>query len=203
MSNVVTDMTLFSEWVSVSIRYVGKPEASFISFAVRNTYTLIDFGDFVSSSSKDNNDPFVQMLPVTDINKAHSDFVNVRLNGVDSTASPSQALVPASEGLKSPVSKKEKEELLAAKVLSRWPYILLGSLMLFFALVGFCIWRFCCRRRCAARKAAKAKQRHTILQMEPIGAGSYKTLGDVNSPYTSHYATTSDVFSDKYKSNHV
>lgn len=176
---------------------------SFISFAVRNTYTLIDFANFVSGSSKDTGKPFVQMLPVTNVQNAHADFVNVRMNGVDSTGAASQALVPSSQGQSSPVSKEEKEKILAAKVLSRWPYILLGSLVLFFALVGFCVWRFCCRRRCAARKAAKAKKMQANVQMEPIGTGSYKALDDVNSPYMSNYASHSDVFSDRYKSNHV
>lgn len=170
---------------------------------MRNTYTLIDFANFVSGSSKDTGKPFVQMLPVTNVQSAHTDFVNVRMNGVDSTGAASQALVPASQGQSSPVSKEEKEKLLAAKVLSRWPYILLGSLVLFFALVGFCVWRFCCRRRCAARKAAKAKKMQANVQMEPIGTGSYKALDDVNSPYMSNYASHSDVFSDRYKSNHV
>ena len=116
---------------------------------MRNSYTLIDYGNFVKGSSNDRGSPFVQMMPLTDMNEAHSDFVKVRLNGVDTTGDPSQYLVPASEGLKSPESSKEKKLHLAEKVLSRWPYILMGSLVLFFGLVGLCVWKCCCQKPCS------------------------------------------------------
>ncbi|KAH8109296.1 acid protease [Phellopilus nigrolimitatus] len=122
---------------------------------LRNTYTLIDLGNFVEGSSKDAQNPFVQMLSVTDLTNAHADFVKVRMNGVDTTGAASQQLVPVAQGQHSPESSEEKKAHLAEKVLSRWPYILFGSLVLFFGLVGLCVWRCCCRKRIAARKAAK------------------------------------------------
>ena len=146
---------------------------------VRNAYTLIDFGNFVEGTSNDQGKPFVQMIPTTNINTAHDDFVKVRLNGVDTTGDPSQALLPASEGQSSPESAKEKKEHLAEKVLSRWPYILLGSLLLFFILVGLCVWKCCCRRRIQAKKAAKAAKsakRASVLQMGPVSPGSYEQI---------------------------
>lgn len=176
---------------------------------MRNTYTLIDFGNFVEASSKDRNPPFVQLLSVTDVNQAHADFVQARLNGQDTTGDPSQALLPASQGQKSPLAEGEKKALLAAKILSRWPYIFTGSFLLFLLIVGFCLYRFCFKKRIAARKAAKQQKKQQqqgagMLHMGPVGGGSrgpYSQLGSPgsNSPHPPPYA--SDIFSDKYKSH--
>ena len=114
---------------------------------VRNTYTLLDFGDFVDTSSNDRGDPYVQLLPVTNAAAAKADFISVRLNGVDTTNDPSKALLPASEMQHSPESAAEKKEHYEAEILSRWPYILVGCLVLVGILVVFCIWRCCCRRK--------------------------------------------------------
>lgn len=65
---------------------------------VRNAYALIDFGDFVTTSSQDQVDPYVQLLPLTSNSTAHSDFVKVRLNGTDTTGT--QTLLPASSTLR-------------------------------------------------------------------------------------------------------
>lgn len=117
------------------------------------------------------------MIPTTNVNTAHDDFVKVRLNGVDTTGDASQALLPVDQGQSSPESESEKKAHLAEKVLSRWPYILLGSLLLFFILVGLCIWRCCCRRRIQVKKAeTSAAKRTSLLQMGPVGAGSYKPI---------------------------
>lgn len=70
----------------------------------------MDYGNFVEDTSSDTGDPFVQLLPLTDPVEAHQDFVNVRLSGVDTTGSPSQALLPASEMQHSPVSEEEKKK---------------------------------------------------------------------------------------------
>ncbi|KAJ7625282.1 aspartic peptidase domain-containing protein [Mycena polygramma] len=53
---------------------------------LRNVYTLVNFGDFVADS-KGKADPYIQFLSTTDLAEAHSDFVKVRLNGVDTTIS--------------------------------------------------------------------------------------------------------------------
>ncbi|KAI0045589.1 acid protease, partial [Auriscalpium vulgare] len=48
---------------------------------LRNVYLLVNFGDFVDGSTS-RADPYVQLLSTTnDTAAAHSDFVNVRLNG--------------------------------------------------------------------------------------------------------------------------
>ncbi|EJD00481.1 acid protease, partial [Fomitiporia mediterranea MF3/22] len=50
---------------------------------LRNTYLLINFGDFVDGSNSSVADPYIQLLSVTDPGSAHTDFVNARLGGVD------------------------------------------------------------------------------------------------------------------------
>lgn len=78
--------------------------------AVRNAYTLFDYGDFVEDTSEDLGDPFIQLLSVTDVNTAHQQFVQARLSGVDTTGDASQALLPVSEMQHSPESEKEKKQ---------------------------------------------------------------------------------------------
>ncbi|KAJ7367303.1 aspartic peptidase domain-containing protein [Mycena albidolilacea] len=53
---------------------------------LRNVYTLINFGDFIADSTN-KADPYIQFLSITDPAEAHSDFVKVRLNGIDNQPS--------------------------------------------------------------------------------------------------------------------
>jgi hypothetical protein len=55
-----------------------------ISAAVRNVYLLIDYGDFVDGTTN-KAPPYAQLLSLTDPAAAHSDFVQARLDGVDTT----------------------------------------------------------------------------------------------------------------------
>ncbi|ESK90521.1 aspartic peptidase a1 [Moniliophthora roreri MCA 2997] len=53
---------------------------------LRNAYTLFNFGDFVAGSNgTKRGNPYIQMLSTTEPSEAHSDFVQVRLEGVDTT----------------------------------------------------------------------------------------------------------------------
>ena len=52
---------------------------------MRNVYSLFNFGDFVDGSPSNAAAPYVQLLPLTDPKRAHLDFVNARLDGVDTT----------------------------------------------------------------------------------------------------------------------
>ena len=54
---------------------------------VKNAYMLINFGDFVDGSPNNTADPYIQLLPTTNMQQAHQDFVNIRLGGVDTTSS--------------------------------------------------------------------------------------------------------------------
>lgn len=77
---------------------------------VRNVYTLLDYGNFMENTANDRGDPFVQLLPLTNVQTAHDDFVQTRLGGVDTTNSSAHALLPASEQQHSPISEAEKKK---------------------------------------------------------------------------------------------
>ncbi|KAJ7213840.1 acid protease [Mycena pura] len=51
---------------------------------LRNVVTLINFGDFVEDSTS-KADPYIQLLSITNPAEAHTDFVNARLGGRDTT----------------------------------------------------------------------------------------------------------------------
>jgi len=52
---------------------------------LRNVYLLVDYGDFVTNKTT-TTDPFIQMLSTSnDTSLLHSEFVQVRLNGTDTT----------------------------------------------------------------------------------------------------------------------
>ncbi len=54
-------------------------------------YVLLDYGDFIDSSTSNTAAPYVQLLPTTDPAAAHADFVATRLGGVDTTGSQKNA----------------------------------------------------------------------------------------------------------------
>lgn len=124
---------------------------------VRNTYTLLDYGNWIDESSTDRGDPFVQFLSVTDNSSSIQDFIQVRLNGVDTTSDSQWALLPADQMQHSPVSSEEKKKEYEETVLSRWPYILMGCLIFVLLVVGLCIWGCCCRKRAKKAKVGKKK----------------------------------------------
>jgi hypothetical protein len=123
---------------------------------LRNTYTLLDYGDWVKSN-KDRGDPYVQLLSVTDAAQAKSDFVQVRLGGVDTTSDDKWQLLPPEQMQHSPISDEEKKKKYQEMVLSRWPYIFVGCLLLVLLIIGFITWK-CCKRRRARKAAEKAAQ---------------------------------------------
>ncbi|KAJ7079760.1 aspartic peptidase A1 [Mycena belliarum] len=121
---------------------------------LRNAYTLMDFGDWIDSSSVDRGDPFIQLLPLTNVAAAHAGFVKQRLAGVDTSGASQYQLLPASQQQHSPVSDSEKKAKYEEMILSRWPYIFVGCLVAVALLVGFIVWRCCCRRKGKQGKAA-------------------------------------------------
>lgn len=147
-------------------------------FVVRNTYTLINFGNMVEGGSSSNN-PYVQLLSLTNETAAVNDFIQVRLNGQNLINSPQYALLPASQQQHSPETEAEKKAQYEEEVLSHWPYILFGCLVVVFLLVAYCVWRCCCRRRRQAKAKAAKQQRGR----EPGGSnnGPFTQLQDSGS----------------------
>lgn len=141
---------------------------------MRNTYTLLDYGNFVDQSNIDQGDPYVQLLPLTNPVTAHADFVKARCNGVDNTGSPSKALLPASQGQHSPESEAEKKEHYEERVISHWPEILAGCLIFITLCVGLIIWRCCCRRdkRCCCRRGKGSSGKGAMGKIKGLEAES-------------------------------
>jgi len=137
---------------------------------LRNTYTLLDYGNWVDVSSNDRSSPYVQLLPVTNVTAAVADFITVRLGGVDTTGDPQYALLPTSQMQHSPVSAAEKKQKYQEMILSRWPYIVAGCLVFLLLLIGFIIWKCCCRRR------VKKKRVVSHVSGQPKGTLDYMSL---------------------------
>jgi len=124
---------------------------------LRNIYTLINFGDLVQGGSSSSN-PYVQLLSLTDETAAVNDFIKVRLNGQNLINSSQYALLPASQEQHSPETAAEQKAQYEEEVLSHWPYILAGCLVVVLLLVAYCVWRCCCRRKRLAKKQATKQQ---------------------------------------------
>ncbi|KZT19519.1 acid protease [Neolentinus lepideus HHB14362 ss-1] len=162
---------------------------------LRNTYTLLDFGDFVKDASTDPGDPFVQLLPLTNNASAHTDFVQVRLNGVDTTGDAAHALLPASQMQHSPETEGEKKKEREEEILSRWPYILVGCLAFVLLCVGLCVWRCCCRRGKGVKgKKGKGGQAAGILGNNPV----YQPLSEPAPPAMNMHPMGQSSYSDPY-----
>lgn len=149
---------------------------------LRNTYTLINYGNFITGGSNSNN-PYVQLLPLTNVESAVNDFIQVRLNGQNTINSSQYALLPASQEQHSPESAAEKKQAYEELVLSRWPYIVVGGLVLLILLISYCVWRCCCRRKRMAKKAAKkaAQQNGGDASVDGFKSGPYAQLHDSQS----------------------
>jgi len=146
---------------------------------LRNFYTLFDYGNFVSNTTYDRGDPYIQLLSVTDVATARADFVKARLKGTDTTGSASQALLPASQESHSPVSAAEKKQHVEGAVARNWPYILLGCVVFVLAVMGCSVYACCCRKRRKNPRLFTQNPYRTInepappaVHMRPISSGA-------------------------------
>ncbi|KIK92952.1 hypothetical protein PAXRUDRAFT_829461 [Paxillus rubicundulus Ve08.2h10] len=148
---------------------------------LRNVYTLINFGNLVEGGSNSNN-PYIQLLSLTDEAAAVNDFIQVRTNGENLINTSQYALLPASQEQHSPETAAEKKAQYEEEVLSHWPYILAGCLVFLVLLIGYCIWRCCCRRKRLAKK--KATQQKQGIVSGGGNNGTYAQLQDSGSTAT-------------------
>ena len=120
------------------------PAHAHVHVTVRNTYTYINFGDFVDGNPGNQGDPYIQLLSVTDAGVAHKDFVTTRLNGTDTTGDNAHALLPASQEKHSPVSGNEKAKNAFFRY---WPWLVGGVGLIALAGLAWFLYTCCCRRR--------------------------------------------------------
>ncbi|KAH9980160.1 acid protease [Lactifluus volemus] len=147
---------------------------------LRNVYSVFDYGNFVEDSSNDRGDPYVQLLPLTNPTTAHADFVQVRLNGQDTTSSSSKALLPASQESHSPISAAEKKQHVIGAVARNWPYILFGSILFVLLVTGCCIYACCHRKRRSSGANRTGKIPYQAIQepapppmhLQPMNSGT-------------------------------
>ncbi|CAA7262971.1 unnamed protein product [Cyclocybe aegerita] len=114
---------------------------------LRNAYTLLDFGDWIKNSA-DKEHPYIQMASLTNVEAARQDFIQVRLGGNASAIDDARwTLLPVDQMQHSPISAEEKKKKYQEMILSRWPYIFVGCLVLVLIMIGLCVWKCCCKRR--------------------------------------------------------
>ena len=122
--------------------------------SVRNAYMLVNFGDFVDGSTAKRGDPYIQLLPLTlDLAEAHSDFVNMRQMGVDSTGEfhllPATVLPPDNSDSN---NNDDEKESFGDKIKPYIPYIIAGCAgagLLVVVALAVCVAR---RRRARYRR---------------------------------------------------
>lgn len=168
----------------LSLDYIPK------SHSQRNTYTLLNFGDFIDGGSNTSK-PYVQLLSTTNPAQAHQDFVTTRLNGVDTTGQSQYSLLPASQGKTSPVPFDERVTHTEQKVIRYLPEIVVISVAVVLALVGYGTWVYIKRRR--LRRAA---QRSSNIRVS-AGKG-YSTLQDPQAPIYLQNMPSEGTFGTKY-----
>lgn len=66
---------LFYHWKLISNLTLHDP--------VTNVYILLDYGDFIDTTTSNTTSPYIQLLSMTDPTTAHNDFVAMRLNGTN------------------------------------------------------------------------------------------------------------------------
>jgi hypothetical protein len=132
---------------------------------VRNAYALYDYGDFESDPSSDPNAetsfPFVQLLSITEADKAFEDFVKVR-------GTPS-----GSDGGNNDISDATKKK--AKKIARTTVYIIAACAVGGLLLTILAIWAICifCRRN--IRKDSLGKLKSAELYASQSGDG-YRAL---------------------------
>ncbi|KAJ8080231.1 hypothetical protein PM082_017061 [Marasmius tenuissimus] len=155
---------------------------------MRNVYTLMEFGKWVDGVD-DQQDPYIQLLPLTTSSQAHADFVETRLSGTDTTKDAQFSLLPADQMQHSPVSDEEKKKKYQEMVLSRWPYILTGCLVGVILIIGFVVWKCCCKRKGKNAKRSNKAESAMFGGSAPgaLGGGgqsqSYAQLHDSSSTF--------------------
>lgn len=150
---------------------------------LRNTYTLMNFGNFVDGGL--NSTPYVQLLSTTDPAQAHQDFVNARLGGVDTTGSSQYSLLPPGKGKTSPVPFGERVTHTEQKVIRYEPLIICISVAVVLALLGYGTWVYIRRRRARRRaaSASAAQKMPTYRHSTRVSVGKgYSTLEDPQPP---------------------
>ncbi|KAK7037696.1 hypothetical protein VNI00_010922 [Paramarasmius palmivorus] len=158
---------------------------------LRNTYLLIDFGDFVDGSDENVADPYFQLVSTIDKSLVHRDFVNARLAGVDTTGSQPALLDIANVTRLAEVDKDSLKNLAmseAAKEGSKHkddkPFYKKAWFIVVVAVAGAVVLGVIAAIAFAAARRRKSKVKGEQAFVPPMGA--YKPLLDAghSAPYS-------------------
>ncbi|KAH8113072.1 acid protease [Phellopilus nigrolimitatus] len=166
---------------------------------LRNSYLLINFGDFVDGSNSSVADPYIQLLSTTDLASAHSDFVNTRLGGADTTGSQA-ALVSEADAQHSPDTgdadpnslksayDRAKNAAKNAFYKTKWFLgVVIAAGVLLLGLLGWALFALCRRRRSNVRSEA-------AFVPAMAGPTSYRPLqGETGAFGAHHYQPSMDA----------
>ena len=160
------------------------PVSLALSPLVRNSYLLVNFGDFIDGKQDKVANPYVQLLPTTELVEAHNDFVQIRLKGVDTTGG--QTFLDNFTPSGPPDVKQSNNSSGFSGWLARHKTILIavgaslgGVLLLLFTVLC------CCRRR---RSNVREKNgRKVRFNGAPVGGkGGYRQVHEATHPAGSY-----------------
>jgi hypothetical protein len=153
---------------------------------LRNVYLLVNYGDFiVGSTSKAS--PFVQLLSTSnDTATMHQEFVQVRLNGVDTTNTQT-LLTPDTSGDLTPSSSSNGDTNM--KKILIYAGIGAGGLAVLL-LLGFCISSMCRRRSKGSGGILPSPWEGRAGRYQQLGAPAPSGAPDMTASYTQQYRPT-------------
>ncbi|KZT57061.1 acid protease [Calocera cornea HHB12733] len=145
---------------------------------LRNTYTLMNYGDFVDSNADARAAPFVQLLSVTNPNQASIEFHNVR------GGQPQTFNTDGSTSSGGGSSSSGSSSSIGATIHKFLPIIIAVPAAILAIVIGVCV--FCCVRR---RRQARAYQ--TLGAPAPgaypaggqMGYAPYQSQRNLSAPY--------------------
>lgn len=164
---------------------------------VRNAYMLVNFGmcpstylcgslshpiftgDFVDGKSGKVADPYIQLLSLTDdATEAHNDFVNVRLNGVDTTGGQTLLSTVTSSGPPDPTYNGSGGDSNFVKWFKKNKWILIGVAIGIVSILSIMSLALCLCRRGGKKKWMKGV---------PVQNSSYRQLNEPAPRGDEHY----------------
>ncbi|KIJ48660.1 hypothetical protein M422DRAFT_28375 [Sphaerobolus stellatus SS14] len=145
----------------------------------RNVYMLLNYGDFVLGNPNHQGAPFMQLLSTTNPAKAHHDFVQSRLGGVDTTGSQNHSNPSVQVNNNDSQNSSSNSKTFIQK--NGKYFAIGGGILAAIILLGACVVASVWRSRRRGRKSPYATM--AFPGASSSGTGTYKPLlnpgGDV------------------------
>ncbi|KAN0127405.1 Aspartic peptidase domain containing protein, partial [Lactarius tabidus] len=167
-SNSSEDQTCYGAFQPITTGASPDYDIIFGMAFLRNVYLLINYGDYVDGA-KTKASPYVQLLSTTDPASAHRNFINVRLNGTDTTGSQMFAAAPSSSG--GDLNDIHKPSHRAKKTAT-----IVGAVTGTIFLVAVCVIAFFTYRRRQRRRLAPATDLSTANTGSAFHDTAYRPL---------------------------